>query len=199
MRKKEQAVPLVGIGSQKPEDERLIGKPGEIKVTYNKLGERIDTKIGEDGRAVKERHYTTRPNPKYHTNPHDHQINWNSPRPGIPNYSKAINYPNGAPEFKMYQQKQRRIKEMITNENDRFQTISEFKWSIQQGREVTFLFHGKEYGIVKMDENQFIISEIENNENEMCFHSVDDLLDYLIEEIPLRKLITTVDIIYRTL
>ena len=88
---------------------------------------------------------------------------------------------------------------MITNENDRFQTIGEFKWSIQQGREVTFLWNGKEYGIVKMDENQFIISEIENSESEMSFHSVDDLLEYLIEGIPLRKLITTVEVVYRTL
>lgn len=33
----------------KPEDERLIGKPGEIKVTYQKDGTKIETKIGVDG------------------------------------------------------------------------------------------------------------------------------------------------------
>lgn len=43
-----------------------------------------ETKIGEDGRAIKERHYTDKPNPKYHTNPHDHNIDWSDgfPNPG---------------------------------------------------------------------------------------------------------------------
>ena len=41
----------------KPQDQRFLGKPGEIKTTY-KNGYRVDTKIGEDGRAVTERHYT---------------------------------------------------------------------------------------------------------------------------------------------
>jgi len=53
----------------KPEDYRLIGTPGEIKISYAKDGTKIETKIGEDGRAVAERHYTTSPNPKYHSNP----------------------------------------------------------------------------------------------------------------------------------
>ena len=44
---------------QKPEDYRLLGTPGEIKVTFAKDGTRIETKIGEDGRAVAERHYTS--------------------------------------------------------------------------------------------------------------------------------------------
>ena len=48
----------------KPEDYRLIGKPGEIKVTYAKDGSKVETKIGSDGRAIAERHHTTAPNPK---------------------------------------------------------------------------------------------------------------------------------------
>ena len=40
-----------------PEDYRLIGKPGEIKVTYAKDGSKIETKIGSDGRAIAERHH----------------------------------------------------------------------------------------------------------------------------------------------
>ena len=42
----------------KPEDERLLGTPGEIKVSYKKDGTKIETKIGEDGKAIKERHDT---------------------------------------------------------------------------------------------------------------------------------------------
>ena len=91
----------------KPEDYRLLGKPGEIKVTYKADGTRIETKIGEDGRAVAERHYTDHKQPWAHSNPHDHQIRWDAPRYGIPNFVKPhtnywyIDYPEGAPEFKL--------------------------------------------------------------------------------------------------
>ena len=72
----------------KPEDYRLIGEPGEIKISYTKDGSKIETKIGADGRAVAERHYTNHKIPKYHSNPHDHRINWETPRYGIPNFEK---------------------------------------------------------------------------------------------------------------
>lgn len=42
---------------------------------WPKHGTKIETKIGEDGKAVAESHHTTSPNPKYHSNPHDHKIN----------------------------------------------------------------------------------------------------------------------------
>ncbi len=50
----------------KPEDQRFLGTPGEIKTTF-KNGYRIDTKIGEDGRAVRERHYTDHNRADKHT------------------------------------------------------------------------------------------------------------------------------------
>ena len=74
----------------KPQDQRFLGKPGEIKTTY-KNGYRVDTKIGEDGRAVTERHYTDHKQPWAHTNPHDHPIHWNNPA-GYPDPQPAINF-----------------------------------------------------------------------------------------------------------
>lgn len=52
-------MPLKGGGSayggkwkpSKPEDERLVGKPGEIKITFKPDGTKIETKIGSDGFA----------------------------------------------------------------------------------------------------------------------------------------------------
>jgi len=38
-------------------------------------GEKFETKIGDDGRAIKERHYSDHQKPWAHTNPHDHDIN----------------------------------------------------------------------------------------------------------------------------
>lgn len=78
---------------EKSDKDRLTGEPGDINKSKNK-----ETKIGEDGRANKERHHTDHGNPKVHTNPHDHDINWDES--GNPDFSGPINSPNGAPELK---------------------------------------------------------------------------------------------------
>ena len=52
-------------------DARLKGNPGEV----NKEGYK-ETKIGPDGKATKERHWTDHRKPHKHTNPHDHDISW---------------------------------------------------------------------------------------------------------------------------
>ena len=79
--------------STKGKDERLTGEPGEIKTNDDK-----ETKIGSDGRATRERHNTDHGAPKYHTNPHDHDITWDDL--GKPHFGPAINYPDGAPVLK---------------------------------------------------------------------------------------------------
>ena len=70
---------------------KLRGEPGEIKRS-GKNGQN-ETKIGEDGRAVRERHHSDHSNSKAHTNPHDHDITWGTD--GKPKYSKPINYRGG--------------------------------------------------------------------------------------------------------
>ena len=86
----------------KPQDQRYLGNPGEIKRTIMNNGDVYKTKMGPDGRAEMERHETNHNRGDKHTNPHDHRISWDNPDehpvPGPP-----INYPNGAPEFKHYQ------------------------------------------------------------------------------------------------
>lgn len=183
----------------KPEDYRLIGKPGEIKVSYAKDGTKIETKIGADGRAVAERHYTTAPNPKYHTNPHDHIINWESPRYGIPNYEKPhINYwpdeyPDGVPEFKRYGGKF-----MYNSEEDnRFKTISEFKECVIRGGEPVFLWNGDVYGVCFVDSG-YCIARIDGTHERIC-SSPDAVLEYTIHGDRLRDIITRVTVISRNI
>ena len=77
---------------QSNNNDKLKGKPGEIKRNGKQ-----ETKIGQDGRAIKERHNTDHGNPKVHTNPHDHDITWDEE--GNPVYSDPINYPDDAPPF----------------------------------------------------------------------------------------------------
>jgi hypothetical protein len=180
----------------------LIEEPGEIKITYAKDGTRIETKIGQDGKAVVERHYTTSLNPKYHSNPHDHKINWESPINGIPNFEKPhINYwpdeyPDGAPEFKTFGDVIMTCN-FNTNENNGFKTISEFKECIIRGGEPVFTWNGVAYGVCFSDIG-YCIAHIDGSFEKM-YSTPDGVLEYMVGNDRLRDVITKVTIISRTL
>ncbi|MGN1249810.1 MAG: hypothetical protein ACI4XW_06985 [Candidatus Spyradocola sp.] len=185
----------------KPEDYRLIGAPGEIKVSYAKDGSKIETKIGKDGRAVAERHHTTSPNPKYHSNPHDHTINWETPRYGCPNFEKPINYwqdefPNGAPEFKA-SRSLRMACAFNTEEENRFKTIAEFTECILRGGEPVFEWHGITYGVCFTEEG-YCIARSDGSGEKLC--SVpEDVLAYMLGDDCLRDVVTKVSVISRSI
>ena len=186
----------------KPEDFRFVGTPGEVKVSYAKDGTKIETKIGEDGRAVAERHYTTSPNPKYHSNPHDHKINWESPRHGMPNFEKPhINYwpedyPDGAPEFKKMGGVMMK-RDFANMEADHFKTISEFKECIIRGGEPVFAWNGTVYGVC-FSESGYCIAHADGNFEKIC-RTPDDVLEYMVGNDRLRDVITRVTVLNRTI
>ncbi len=182
----------------KPEDERLIGKPGEIKVSYDKQGNKLETKIGEDGRAVAERHHTSNPNPKFHSNPHDHNINWESPHKGFPNFEKAINYWDNAPEFKTYGGRITMQNNAASIRNvDNLSSISEFKYKLISGSEFMFSWNGISYGVFS-DESRYCIALADGSQEKWCT-DVDEVLEYMVGTDRLRDVITQVQITYRTL
>lgn len=128
----------------KPGDQRLVGTPGEIKVTYTRQGEKFETLIGDDGMAVKEIHYTDHGNPNIHTNPHGHIITFEH---GYPDWGKPI---NGIDSdcFKMFKGVRKMptiIYDTSTPEDNRFKTISDFKWCMKCGGEVQFDWKGVSY------------------------------------------------------
>ena len=186
----------------KPEDERLVGKPGEIKVTYKKDGTKVETKIGEDGRAVSERHHSDHGQPWAHSNPHDHKISWSSPRYGIPNFTKPhINYwpdafPNGAPEFKSV--RKNIMNSFNTEEDNRFKTISEFKECMVRGGEVEFMWNGLHYSVTHYNDN-ISISHSRRQDTEMQRKTADEILEYMVGEDRLRDVITKVSVVDRTI
>lgn len=186
----------------KPGDERFLGKPGEIKSSYAKDGSKIETKIGEDGRAVSERHHTISPNSKYHSNPHDHKINWESPRYGIPNFEKPhINYwpeeyPDGVPEFKIYGESQ--MNYMHNSEEDNcFKTISEFKECIIRGGEPVFSWNGTIYGVCFFNDKYCIAQSDGSNERICC--TPDEVLEYMLGDDRLRDVVTKVQVVSRSI
>ena len=199
-----------GWQPHKQDDERFLGEPSEVKQSQSngkRGGYARETKIGEDGRATGERHHTDHDSPGSHTNPHDHKIDWSGgfPRPGPP-----INYPDGAPAFKSY----RGVKDMSeivksnTPEENRFKTISDFKWCVNGGGEIEFSWNEKTFGIFPLlqktpsSPQQILLIQkfVENQKGtEMWYDTADDLLEYTIDGDRLRDIITEVEVTDRTI
>ncbi len=196
---------------KKPDDERLLGEPGEIKETTHPKGYHRSTKIGQDGRAEMERHETDHNRPWAHTYPHDHKIDWSN---GRPEFSTPINYPSGAPEFKSYKE-QFEMSQNTTNVNYddyRFESISDFKMSAYFGGEIEFEWNGNSFGAFKGmrktsdSPEQFLIGPGDSTEKQFpgkytdCYYdTIDELLEYVIDGQRLRDIITQVTVTYRNL
>lgn len=183
----------------KPEDQRYLGEPGEIKTTY-KGGYRVDTKIGNDGRAEMERHYTDHKQPWAHTDPHDHPIRWDNPT-GHPDPQPAINYPDGVPEFKRMERKQEMKHTVVssnTMEQNRFITISDFKTCMKWHGEVEFLWDGIVYNITHYN-GYIAISHSGRQETEKQCKTSDEVLEYMVGGDRLRDVITQVTVVDRTI
>lgn len=183
---------------KKPEDQRFLGRPGEIKTTY-KNGYRVETKIGEDGRATVERHYTDHKQPWAHTDPHDHPIEWNNPA-GFPDPQPAINYPGGAPEFKQFRgyYMKNTVVPANTYEQNRFVTITDFKTCMRWHGEVEFAWNGITYNITHR-KDKIAISVSYRQETEKLCNTADEVLDYMVGEDRLRDVITQVTVTDRTI
>ncbi len=184
----------------KPDDARFLGEPGEIK-SGEKDGYRYEIKIGEDGRAVVERHYTDHNKPWSHTNPHDYFITWNNPT-GHPEVHGPTNYPDGAPEFKGYGGIYLMSNTTIpanTPEQNRFVSISDFKDCMRWGGEVEFLWNNVSYSITHIGDEQISISVSFKQETEKIYDTADDALEYMVGSDRLRDVITKVTVLDRTI
>ena len=82
-------------------------------------------------------------------------------------------------------------------EENRFETISDFEWSMICGGEVTFEWNNILYGVYRdgMYENneKYCICLI-NGENERRFDSLDDLLNTFVGADRLRDIITQITV-----
>ena len=167
---------------KKPEDERLLGKPGEIKETYRETSKGnylIKTKIGDNGYATIERHLTDHNKPWHHSNPHDHIIYWDEAT-GKPIFQRQINYSDSIPEFKS---KGVSVMNDYSNYPDYniFESLSDFKWCVHDGSEIEFVWNEKVYSITRCDNGKISIAQSYRQETEGIFNTVDDLLLYELE------------------
>lgn len=190
-------------GAWRPKNEfeqRLLGEPGEIKVSCKKDGTKYETKIGDDGRAIKEHHHTVHNPNQLHSDPHDHTINWSSPRFGKPNFGPAVNdWDGNIPEFKNYSKGDTHMPSIIydnrTPEDMRFKTISDFKECMICGGEVVFVWNNTRYGIVRSNGKFHVASE--GRLDEQWCDTPDDVLEYTVGSDRLRDVITRVTVLDR--
>lgn len=186
----------------KPYDGRYIGVPGEIKRTF-KDGYWVDTKIGDDGRAIIERHYTDHCRSHTgHANPHDHIISWDNPTEH-PHPGAAINYPNGAPEFKQWREvynMKYTISPDNTPEQNRFVSISDFKDCLYWGGEVAFLWKGIKYGVMRYGiSNMITIYQMGHPESDTVCKDADEALEFMVTSDQLCDVITQVTVLDRSI
>lgn len=188
---------------KKEDDKRFLGKPGSINSTHfngKKGGYDRDTKIGADGRATIERHYTDHNTPHAHSNPHDHYIIWDE-NTGAPRVGPPINYPNGAPTFKNWKGNYvMNYKEPTEEyfEEVRFKTISDFKWAINHGAEIEMEWKDKVYyitqpnGVINIHEEDCWMDAKE-------YKTADEALEFMLGEDRLRDVITKIKVWNRTI
>jgi len=196
----------------KDEDKRFLGKPNTINTIFDRNGNKKQTKIGPDGRAIMERHYTNHGFPKAHSPVHDHKIDWSR---GVPDPSRQINYWDGnIPEFKHFIREANKMETgkiiYSTGDDYAFTSISDFKFSVNHGAEIIIEWNGKRYGIASKvcryegAPEQKLISQIEIPEKEMeksekWYNTADEVLDYMLGEDKLRDVITQVEVWERTI
>lgn len=104
------------------------------------------------------------------------------------------------PEFKSNEVKKFMSKVIMENslEENRFKTISDFEDCMVRGGEVEFEFNERVFGITH-DYDKIAIYEAYKQETEKLCKNVDEVLEYIIDDIRLRDIITEVKVWARTI
>lgn len=93
-------------------------------------------------------------------------------------------------------------------EDDRFKTISDFKWCVKNGGEIVFIRNNRTFGIASRirrtptSPEQILVSQIyiKNAEaTEKWCNTADEALEYVIDGVRLRDIITEVEVTDRTI
>ena len=193
---------------KKEADKRFLGNPGETKTSIltNKREKYVaKTRIANDGRAKYEVHYTNHFSPANHTNPHMHNISWNK---GFPFFEKPQPFISNEEKTK----KEDVILMTHNIEFSQFESLSEFKRSLEFGGEIEFEWEGKGFGIFKYTkknadspEQIFIGPNVDTRRNyaekypEKYENTIDDILEYVIDGNKLRDIVTKIDVLWRNI
>ena len=189
----------------KPADEKFIGKPGEIKQSFTTKGDLYETHIGPDGKADFETHHSDHGTPTLHENPHTHNIFWDELGPHL----EKSEFSGKAFITERSYFSLKTIVPSNTFEDNRFKSISDFKWCMKRGGEVQFEWNGIMYscfGCVsptvgaapKMVICRSGSAEVNTRTEKWC-DTADEILEYMVGEDRLRDVITQVKVWERTI
>ena len=78
----------------------------------------------------------------------------------------------------------------------RFEDLDDFRDSLLRGREIVFEYNGKEYGIFLFDDGIYV-ARSEHYETEKVYQTPDEALEYTIDGVKIKDIITTVEIVHR--
>lgn len=84
------------------------------------------------------------------------------------------------------------------SQEDHFESISDFKECMRYNGEVEFEWNGKTYNIVHAPD-AIVIYDAYKGETERYCKSADEVLEYLIDGVRLREIITQVEVVCRTI
>ena len=122
-------------------------------------------------------------------NPHEHDVIWQE---------------NGAPTLGPGRpvSKQNKFFDLkgVTKMNyikfSKFEDLDDFRDSLLRGREIVFEYTGKEYGIFLFDDGIYV-AQSEHYETEKVYQTPDEALEYTIDGVKIKDIITTVEIVHR--
>ena len=78
----------------------------------------------------------------------------------------------------------------------KFEDLDDFRDSLLRGREIVFEYNGKEYGIFLFDDGIYV-AQSEHYETEKVYPTPDEALEYTIDGVKIKDIITTVEIVHR--
>ncbi len=121
---------------------------------------------------------------------------------GFPDPKTKIDYFDvPVPEFKIYRKGENKMQNLIeySYDDNKFESISDFKWSLIHGSEIVFDWKENSYGIFRNSDKRFSFSQANNQESEVICKSPDEILDIIIDGQKLREFITEVTVTHRNL
>ena len=80
----------------------------------------------------------------------------------------------------------------------KFEDLDDFRDSLLRGREIVFKYKGKEYGIFLFDDGIYVAQSY-HDETEKVYQTPDEALEYTIDGTKIRDIITTVEIVHRSI
>lgn len=180
----------------KPDEARFLGEPNSIGTYQKRNGVIYMTKYDDKGKAERERHFTDHGNDHWHTDPHDHKVDWSN---GKPKLVEQVNYKGDIPEFKGKTVMQTTLDINEYNYSNRFVTLYDFTNSLNRGGEIQFDWNEKSYSLTPCKNNEFAFCEANKPDTEIMCKDTDEVLELIVDGQKLREIITKVTVTERTI